>query len=481
MVVESLYATSLQKKFELLHQYAAGFLFFVSRLLGYDFAMHIRTHISLRLILFLYLIMGMLFAVRTPAWQAPDEPAHYNYVRQLAARHFPVMEPGDYDETYKNEMISAHFAPQYDVRLITYEDWQPPLYYLLLTPVFWLTSGSLLALRLTSVLMGAGIVFLAYGVAWRLFRGQRWVAAGTAVFVAFLPQHLAILASVNNDALAELLIAFMLWQIAQLGYRQYGEVRTGIEKRWALLLGVVLGLGFLTKGTVYPMAGVIGLVLLRHWWRDWRGLVQAGLWVFVPAFLLGGLWWGRNIFLYGGLDILGKATHDTVVVGQPRTAVLLAQVGFAGAMLQLGQTTFHSFWGQFGWMALPMLNPGWLYPLLWVFSAFVCLGLVVNWFTSRHAVLAAPNSPLIWVLPLLFLLTVGVYIGYNITFIQHQGRYLFPALIPMGAGVMVGLGVWIRPLTSRWPQGNNLLPIGLAFMLMALDLWAVFRIIPNLA
>ena len=25
-----------------------------------------------------YLIAGLLFAIQTPAWQAPDEPAHYN-------------------------------------------------------------------------------------------------------------------------------------------------------------------------------------------------------------------------------------------------------------------------------------------------------------------------------------------------------------------------------------------------------------------
>ncbi|MEZ4646343.1 MAG: hypothetical protein R3E31_27065 [Chloroflexota bacterium] len=92
----------------------------------------------------------------TPAWQAPDEPAHYNYVRQLAMGHWPVMELGDYDEAYKNEVIGSGFAPQYDVSVITYEDWQPPLYYLLLTPVFWLTNGSMLALRLVSLLLGAG-------------------------------------------------------------------------------------------------------------------------------------------------------------------------------------------------------------------------------------------------------------------------------------------------------------------------------------
>ncbi|MDI6834774.1 MAG: MarR family winged helix-turn-helix transcriptional regulator, partial [Rhizobiaceae bacterium] len=31
-----------------------------------------------------YLALASLYAIRTPAWQAPDEPAHYNYIRQIA-------------------------------------------------------------------------------------------------------------------------------------------------------------------------------------------------------------------------------------------------------------------------------------------------------------------------------------------------------------------------------------------------------------
>ena len=30
-----------------------------------------------------YLLLATLYAVYTPDWQAPDEPAHYNYVKYL--------------------------------------------------------------------------------------------------------------------------------------------------------------------------------------------------------------------------------------------------------------------------------------------------------------------------------------------------------------------------------------------------------------
>jgi hypothetical protein len=264
-------------------------------------------------------------------------------------------------------------------------------------------------------------------------------------------------------------------------------------------VGVLLGLGFLTKGTVYPLTAVIGLALLWHYWGDWRGLMRAGLQVAVPAFVLGALWWGRNIAIYGGLDVLGKAAHDAVVVDQPRTADWIAERGLLEVVRLFIQTTFHSFWGQFGWMALPMNNPGWLYPLLGVGTAVVIIGLVSSLqpFGSaqdkspvskghpssvmRHAsfVRLSPQSS---ILITTFLLTLAVHVGYNVTFVQHQGRYLFPALLPIGAGVAVGLDAWLRlPFLKRFAFLPNLIPLGLGLGLLTLNVWILFRIIPHLA
>ncbi len=51
-----------------------------------------RTCAALLLILLVYFVLASLYAIYTPAWQAPDEPAHYNYVRYLAENgHFPVL------------------------------------------------------------------------------------------------------------------------------------------------------------------------------------------------------------------------------------------------------------------------------------------------------------------------------------------------------------------------------------------------------
>ena len=435
-----------------------------------------RKHLPLLLILVVYLVLGTLYAVLTPAWQAPDEPAHYNYVRQFTGGDLPVMEPGDYDQKHLSEVVfESAFAPGYDLSIIEYEDWQPPLYYLLQTPVFVATDGSLIAMRLGSLLLGAGVVILAYATVLRLAPQERWLALTTAVFVAFLPQHLALLASANNDALAELLIAAILFVLAGFGRRH-------IPPRPAqfLALGLLLGLGFITKATVYPLAVVTGIVLLWRFWGDWSALLRAGVVVFGPALLIGALWWGRNIAVYGGLDVLGKETHDLVVVGQPRTAEWIAQYGLAGTAERFVNTTFNSFWGQFGWMTVPMTYPGWLYPLLWLFSGLALAGLIIAALGARQR-LAAYVLPLLIFLTL-FLLTSGVYIYYNMQFVQHQGRYFFPALIPIALGFAIGLGAWSRPLHGRYPRSVYAIPLLLGVALVALDLYALFRVIlPALA
>jgi len=94
-------------------------------------------------------------------------------------------------------------------------------------------------------------------------------------------------------------------------------------------------------------------------------------------------------------------------------------------------------------------------------------------------------------------LTVGGYVYYNLTFVQHQGRYLFPALIPIGLAFAIGW--WqvldqIKSLVTRrlsraardftpWLEQAQLISFALIFIYLArLDLVALQRyIIPTLS
>jgi len=74
---------------------------------------------------------------------------------------------------------------------------------------------------------------------------------------------------------------------------------------------------------------------------------------------------------------------------------------------------------------------------------------------------------------------MAVYISYNIKYVQFQGRYLFPALIPIGLAFTVGFRQWTTWLPCHW---RDAVLASLFIGLAALCLIALFRmIVPTLA
>ncbi len=414
---------------------------------------------ALALILLAYLVIGTLYAVETPPWQVPDEPAHYNYIRQLAEGRLPVLRPGDYDQAYLSQLTAQRFPPALSVTPVEYEDWQPPLYYLLATPFYLAFGGDLLPLRLFSLLLGAGVVLLTYAVAATVHPDPPYIPLGAAAFVAFLPQHVAMMAGVNNDSLTELLVGLVLW----LTCRALREARW--PARHLLALGVGLGLGLVTKASFAPFVVVVALALLvGRRQGDRRELLRRLGLAFGPALLIAAPWWLRNVALYGGLDLYGAANHATVVVGQPRTAWWIQTYGLR-AWLERGITfTFQSFWGQFGWMGV--LMPTWLYRLLALWTGVLAIGLIRWWRGATRTRLHA-------LLGLTALLVLLMYGYYNLTFVQHQGRYLFPALIPiaLGAALATDALVGLAPLPARFRPLAFALPYLAMAALALLALW----------
>jgi hypothetical protein len=170
-----------------------------------------------------------------------------------------------------------------------------------------------------------------------------------------------------------------------------------------------------------------------------RPALVAALCLLLPALLLSLPWFVRNALEYGGLDVLGLQQHTRVVAGQPRTSEMIAENGALPMAWAFLKTTFRSFWGQFGWMAVPM--DGRVYDLLWLFGIAAGLGFIFGLVEAREQ---GTLSPSIVLLACSGLLTLATYLGYNLGFYQAQGRYLFPALIPIGLGGSIGLYKTLR-------------------------------------
>jgi hypothetical protein len=496
-----------------------------------------HERLLLGLLLLAYLIVGSLFAILTPDWQVPDEPAHYNYARQIAERRrcCPVIEPGDWDQAYLSQLTSERFRLDLLDRLDTvqYEDHQPPLYYQMSSMIYRWLSSSLIVMRLFSVLLGTGVVWCTYALSKALLPDRPGVAFGAAAFVAFLPQHVAILAGVNNDSLVELLIGltllmtarFVLGQLEQnrrlgmilliitlpalsillagsrvavtvgivflalvaVGALTPALVNNGDWQIWTI--GILAGLIFATKATGYFVAGLIPLAIVLRYRRPVnaprivrrayvRTLTRRLAYFLIPALVLGGIWWLRNFYIYGFPDFAGLGAHNRVVVDQVRTAARIAEIGAGPYLAEAVRTTFNSFWGQFGWMALPLQD--WMYAIFLALMLIVGVGLLVDRLVLKPLSVApelARRKRLVWLILWLAIgLTLLMYVYYNAEFLQLQGRYLFPALIPTGLLLAVGLDAWRRWLLPEvaWAQWLPLLVFGL---LAPLDVYLILRVI----
>lgn len=422
-----------------------------------------RTNWPAIAILAAFLIIGSLYAAGTPAWQAPDEPAHYNYIRSLATGEgIPVMEMGDYDQDYLGRLTSEAFPPDLSIASLEYEDHQPPLYYLLATPVYRISDGDVLSLRLFSLFLGGtGIATLFLLL--REFRpgepALAWLGGG---LVAFVPQVVAIMASINNDALVMPLL--WLWLVLGLRYLR------GATPAWAL--GLVAGALLLTKTTGYgvlPLAILLVALRVRRAGMAWTWGGRQLAAILLPAGLLGGLWWLRNVTVYGWPDLLGLMRHDLVVVGQPRTADWIAAQGLFPFLREGIWTLFRSFWGQFGWMGV-VLDVR-IYQGLAIFTALTVYGAawaLLDVVGRKGDVGGDARERDGWILlGAAALITVTMLVGYNLTFVQHQGRYLFPALPAMALGAALG---WRRLAGRQLAVGTALVLLVMVVALAAIGL-----------
>jgi 4-amino-4-deoxy-L-arabinose transferase-like glycosyltransferase len=432
-------------------------------------------------ILLAYVYIAVGYARSTPRWNNPDEPAHVNVVRHLAGTGtLPVLSDGDWDSELLARLTTAWFPNDYEVDGLRYEGHQPPLYYLLAAPVHRLTADlpinrQILALRLFSIAVGTVAVAAAFVVGREAAPDRPMLAVLTAATFAFVPMNTAISSAVNNDCLATALAAVTLAAL-MVGRRH------GFSDRWAVGLGVLIGALILTKLTVYVFVPLILGTLFTAGARArpdspsrWAGVAgvraEALRWPLIAAgvgLLVAGWWLIRNVLVYGPLDPLALVRHDQIVVGQPRwPSYDLTALDYFGRIL------FRSFWGMFGWMGV-VLDDG-FYILYFVLTVLGVVGVAIGWLKSRRVRTAGAGptprprprcdgeggpdravSPLhrggegpgvgpalrhkdllVWAAVLVF----GEVAIYNLTFIQPQGRYLFPALVPIAIFLSSG---WLQ-------------------------------------
>ena len=399
-----------------------------------------------------YLALAFGYAALTPIWQNPDEPAHFNYVAFVARTGgLPELKAGDWDLPLLERLKNGTLGPGDSPSTIAYEGWQPPLFYLLAAPLVWLgpaddVAGLVARLRGFDVVLGALTLGVAYLVGVEVL-GAR-LGAAVPLVMAGVPMFTAVSAAVSADPLANLLSAGLVLVLVRWARR---PARAG--PRAALGAGLLLGLGLLTKLALAIFGPLVLLGVLRRSARPARDAALMG----VTAGLVVVPWLIHQVTTYGWADPLAAARHAAVVVDQPLFPGLSPE--YAGRFLT---TTFHSFWAQFGWMGV--VAPDRLY---WGWGLLVLAAAAGLVLVGRQRLRQPGWRVLLATLGLALL----AHVGYNLSFEQPQGRYLFPALVPVAALLVAGWAAWLPTGARAW----GVLLLG--GLLVAVNAYALVRVL----
>ncbi len=499
-----------------------------------------RTKRPLFAILLGFTLLGLVYSAGVPIFEASDEVWHYPMVQHLARTWtLPVqpLEPGASGGPWRQEAS------------------QPPLYYALAAALTaWIDTsdleqvrhlnphvaagevtpdgsnvnlvvhnpaserfpwrGTVLAVhiaRFFSVLLGTWAVYLTWAIVRELFPDRPRLALTAAAIHAFTPMYLFISASVNNDNLVVPLCSLALLMMIRRIKDEEWRMKSAVKIRSHLRLGVVMGLGLLTKASAIALLPLAVATIAWEAWQSLNGrMVSCKLrvatcespptpqlsmpnyvvrfmfhalrnlcLVLLPALAIAGWWFYRNYRLYG--DWLGLNAFYAVL-GTRDVAADLTQLWAERFAFAAG------YWGNFGGLNVPM--PTWIYTALNAFAILAALNLTIRfvlwvvggksnlWPFSWDNLTAA--RALAWAWP------AAVFVSWirwaTITW-SSQGRLIFSAM-PMWSLALAMVSDEERGARSKWRMTNYVLrftrrlpQLLAAFLLMlclvALPLWIV--------
>ena len=276
-------------------------------------------------ILLLALSHGVLYASVLPPWGLVDEEHHVHYIQHVAEhRATPVV-----GQTYlSSEIVESLFmtrrweffhwpTPSSDdpqemgLEGHSYEGYQPPLFYILLAPLYMVLPDDVLTklycLRWVMVGLSLLTVWMSFRIVSELFPRHYALPYVVGLLLAVLPERIASVSRVNNDVLLEVVATACVWVFTRMALK-------GLSVRHSQLLGLLFGLGILTKTS---MAVLLVLLLCLLWMnRHTSNWLPCALWMSGTATALIVPLVVRNLWLYG--DLTGftgfKALNRTFVV-----------------------------------------------------------------------------------------------------------------------------------------------------------------------
>jgi 4-amino-4-deoxy-L-arabinose transferase-like glycosyltransferase len=468
----------------------------------------LRPPPALAALLALTLLLGVAWSFVTPAFQAPDENAHFAYVQLLDERfELPGKEnlpPASTEQalaaTDSNaDQAAATASTKMEWSAAAYDRWRiedrglprgdggglvptyinPPAYYLYEVPAYALGAHAdlftrLQLARIASVLWMLVTVAAVWALAGELLGRNRLLQLVAAGVAALAPMAQFVSASVTPDAMLIALWSVVFW----LGAR---ALKRGLTPWGAATLFAVVGLACTVKATSYALLPGVLLVLAIVIARTWRGQVSQRATLIGAA--VGGLVLTLGAWIVAA-RALGRPAASQVASSTQDTHLNVRELLSYAWQFYLPrlpfQTTFplpsggrpvyeiwlKGAWGAFAWLEVRF--PSMLYRALAVITALVsCAGLVSLWRRRRSADFALLG----------FFALVGVCLLAGLHWTEYrqltgqlgpfaQGRYLLP---------LVGLvGLLVAHLVSLMRARAR--PAGVALVLsgmFALNVYAM--------
>ncbi|MFA5191945.1 MAG: glycosyltransferase family 39 protein [Verrucomicrobiia bacterium] len=323
-----------------------------------------RLRLYRSLVLAAYVVVGVLWSVCVPTFEAVDENDHFAYIVFLAREHrLPALvgqqpEAGnqDYQPPAYHAMVACVYRALFEnaevaglrQRSELARSHKPPMWFEHGEEERFPFSGiarTVHVLRVFSVLVGLVALVFLYQALCVLFPPPSVVPLAGLGWAAFLPGFVFSCARVGNDCLAAAVGAAVLAHALKM---TCGESRS---RDWAIL-GAWVGFGILAKLTVLPVAAGAVCVLAWSERKNWRQMLL-GLACFSCCVLAVSGWWLiRNFQLYGDPTAMGAFV-------KLRQQWFCTQPWNSDFIVFLAHGVLNSYWGNFGHLTVPMNH--WVY------------------------------------------------------------------------------------------------------------------------
>jgi hypothetical protein len=427
---------------------------------------------------------GITWAAALPAWQGPDELAHYAYVERLAAGRFPPLQPGVTRDSaaveaslvanaylrFRFAELDRPLAPGSREALprerdgLPEEGWgahgasiYPPAYYILALPFYSLpgletATARLSSMRVLSALLAGGIVVVTFLLVLEA-TGRAGLALAGGALATLPPMMGQVSGIVNPDALLALALTGLAWALV----RQQGVPRSrgswAHVAAWSVLAGTTKPVGVPAAACVVA-AFVVMTPVLRS--RRARALVVAA--VASVGLLAAGL------AVVGGERVRAPFSFATRYMWdfyRPRLPALVGDVAPARAW----SVWVESGVGSFGWLSVWL--PSWAYALGLLAVAVAAVASVYGLLRDRSHVpvaLSCAAAVLLYVLVLHAAEAESLFRGRGLLL---QGRYL-TALTPVAAAGFLA-AVASLPRRARSAVVGGVLAIWAFLAVLSLD------------